>query len=110
MSTTTNLTTEQRLERAGEFATSAMLRYMRVTEFHPLEADAIHLAICEVLILLEEQGVEALLGQPGEGHPSVWSFASRLARRCMIRANVWPWIGHRAYHRPGHEQTCPRCG
>lgn len=111
MFTTTNLTTEQRLEHAGEFATSALLRYVRVTEFHRLEADAIYLAICEVLILLEEQGVEALLGATGEGHPSVWSFANRLARRCMICAKVRIGSG---YTVPqclcfGGEVTCPQC-
>lgn len=75
---------------AVDLTESAIKRHVRLTDFHPAEADAAYLALADALVLLAEQGADALAThQPATTCPVelvMWRRASQMARRALDRA------------------------
>lgn len=96
----------------------AILRYVRLTTFHPAEEADICGALADALVLISDRGVQTLadLYTPRDGTPAAyaWRTAAMFARRaCLIeRVRVAGYVNAPA--RCGHPGTdCPmrcRCG
>lgn len=82
---------EDRIAAATEHATVAIQRYGRISTFHPAEEAGIYLALADTLVILEEDGVEALATREIDGKqpvPEVWRHVKRLAHRAMLICRV----------------------
>lgn len=79
-------TTENRTADAAARTEAAILRYIRLTDFHPDEQDDIYEALCAALVLLEDEGPDALASRhtPGVDAASIaWRHTSAFASRAL---------------------------
>lgn len=94
MTTTAEITTTA----ANERAESMILRWYRVTDFHPAEEWDVFGVVCDALVVIEEQGVVAFLeaDMPADDRitAAVWPVLRMFARRAMLLTRT-PWTGGR---------------
>lgn len=92
MTATAEITTSPAAERAK----SVILRWYRVSDFHPAEEWDVFGVVCDALVVVEEQGIVALLEAAAPAHDAitraVWPVLHRFAHRAMTLTRT-PWTG-----------------
>ncbi len=77
---------------AEQVAESAILRYVRLTAFHPAEEQAALTAVNDALVMLEDHGAEAVIDHrpAGDVETTVWQVCAMLCRRAMLLTRTAP--------------------
>ncbi|MCX5066704.1 hypothetical protein OOJ91_12520 [Micromonospora lupini] len=83
-------------QTAAERFESIVMRWYRVSEFHPDQEWDIFGVVCDVLVMVEEQGIVAFMEAPAQADDAVtrtvWRVLEQFARRAMLLTRT-PWTG-----------------
>lgn len=92
---------------AEQVAESAILRYVRLTTFHPAEETTALMAFGDALVMLEDLGAEAVINHrpTGDVETSAWRTCAMFCQRAMTLTRTVPVD---AYFTPIHDDDC-RC-
>ena len=90
---------------AVQRAEASILRYVRLTNFHAAEEATAREAINNALVMLEEDGPEAVIDHRPEGaiEAAVWRVCAMLCRRAMLITRT-PAVN--AYFQREHVADC----
>lgn len=83
-------------QTAAERFESIVLRWYRVSEFHPAEEWDVFGVVCDALVMVEEQGIVAFMEAAAPADDAITRAVRpvlyRFARRAMILTRT-PWTG-----------------